>query len=116
MARFRTYYGDGSTYNGTSDEDAWYAPQTDVQVIIQENPDAPEKVSRVFSKSLHGYYCWREGHWFITDEAGYWDYMMCCQGPKKVLFGRSILRTATFNEVFQRAKAEGLGDEEISSD
>lgn len=116
MARFRVYYGDGSTCEGSTDNDAWYAPATDVQVIVQVNPDKAEGVSRVFGKSLHGYYCWREGHWFITDEAGYQDYMMCIPGPKKVLYGRSILRTKVFEAVLQRAKAEGLGNGQVSPD
>lgn len=111
MERFRIYYGDGSAYQGSSDEDAYAAPSTDVQIIAQGDSDSPRGWSLIFGKALHGYYCWRNGRWFITDDAGFWDYLLCLPGPKKVVFGRSMPRTVKFNEVMQRAKAEGLGDD-----
>lgn len=107
--RFRIYYGDGSTYSG----DPFLAPQTDVQIIVRESADSPKGWALLFSKSLHGYYCYRDGSWFVTDDAGFWDYLMCCQGPKKVLFGRTMIRTEAFNDCIRRAKVEGLGDGQI---
>ena len=106
--RFRIYYGDGSTYDGETDEDAFFAPATDVQVILQEDSDSPVGWKIVHGKDLRGHYCWRDGVWYLTDQSGYEDYLMCIPGPKKVLFGRSMRYTADFVAIVQRAKADRI--------
>lgn len=102
--RFRIYYDDGSTYSG----DPFLAPQVGVQVIVLES-QTDRGFILIYSKSLSGYYCLRNGAWFVTDDAGFWDYLLIHQGPKKIIFGRTMARTDEFWKMIKRASSEGLG-------
>jgi len=84
--------------------DPYLAPVANAQVIAQET-DAGFRL--IVSKTLHGYYCWDDG-WRLTDEAGFWDYMLLIPGPKKVLFGRTI-RDGDFHRIVSKAHSKGLG-------
>lgn len=97
--RFRIYYGGGATYSG----DPFLAPPVNVQVVAQEG-DGPG--GRIL---MHGrdFYIWREFGWTISDQAGFWDYLMLYHGPKAVLFGRTI-RDEDFQETLKRAIREGI--------
>ncbi len=99
--RFRIYYGDGSTYSG----DPYYAPATNVQVVALEEPGAARGHIVVTAKDAYYY---REGRWWGCDEMGLFDYLMEHEGPKAVLFGRSMTRNDAYWAIVQRAKAEGF--------
>lgn len=104
MTRWRIYYDDGSTYS--SDRDPFFAPQTGVQVLVQEVPGGKIGFRPYHSKDAYYY---RDGRWFACDEAGMWDYLLMHRGPKAVIFGRSMVRDEDFWKVVRRAKTEGLG-------
>ena len=98
----RIYYGDYSTYE--AEQDPFFAPQTDVQVITFENRS--ERGFGIMQGKM-GYYL-RKGVWFACDEAGMWDYLMTYSGPKAVIFGRTREQDR-FDAILNRAVAEGLG-------
>ncbi len=100
--KFRIYYDDGSTYS----DDPYFAPATGVQVITQEDETRSRGFKLFYSKDA---YCYKDGHWFRTDDAGMWDYLMEYSGPKAVLFGRMMVRDEDFWAIVNRAKNEGLG-------
>ena len=102
--RFRIYYGDGSTYSG----DPFYAPPSNVQVIVMENPDRSNGQTLIMTKP-RDFYLWRGGRWWACNEAGFYDLLMYEIGPKAVLFGRTI-ESDKYSAIVQRAKAEGFSD------
>lgn len=101
--KFKIYYGDGSVYSG----DPFKAPRVNVQVIVQEAKNE-RGFMLVHSKTLHGYYCWKPEGWYLCDDGGFWDYLMIAEGPKYVLFGRTMSRDDDFWQIVGRAGREGL--------
>lgn len=99
--RFRIYYGDGSTYWG----DPYLAPTTNGQVIAFEREDGT--VALCHGHQERGIFCYSQIGWLCCDMAGYYDYMMQ-NGPRKVVFGRTI-RDADFWTIVGRAGKEGIG-------
>ena len=102
MFGFRIYYSDGSTYSG----DPFLAPQTDVQVVVTEDPKARDGF-RI--KAMSAAFYWNGEQWRSCDELGMWDYLLEYEGPKAILFGRWMKRDEDFYAVKTRAKVEGLG-------
>jgi hypothetical protein len=92
VVRFRIYYDDGTTYDG----DPWMAPCDGVQIIVQKDDAAgdPYAVGRELLYDTD-FYCWRveQQQWFKCDLYGMFDYLRA-PGPKKVLAGRTALRSA----------------------
>lgn len=94
MPRWCLYYGDGSTYVGETEGDAFDAPvlpqHYGVQILKQESATA-----RGFSLR-HGctFYCWEDypvprwgGH---DDVFGLCQYLLTKKGSQKVLVGREL--------------------------
>lgn len=105
MRRFKVYYDDGTVYEGDgSDESAWAAPQIGVQVVVYADDATAAGYRKVFPKGFKAYWCWRGGEWLLSDDAGYWDYMMYLPGPKKVLFGRHMVDSTEFWNLIGEAK------------
>ena len=104
--RFRIYYGDGSTYDGETQADAFAAPVLDVQIVKQEADN-----ERGFTLR-HGsnFYCWEDrpvARWSGKgDVFGLQDYYGYQTGPQKVLIGREIYDD-TYQEICRRAVADG---------
>lgn len=110
IGNFCVYYGDGSTYSHKHGS-PYYAPAVDVQCIVIPHPDYPKESGTrtvLFGKTLKAYYCMHpDGSWYITDDAGYYDYMMNVPGPKKVLFGRTMAKTLEFYKLINDARKKG---------
>ena len=104
--RFRIYYGDGSTYTG----DPYYAPPSNVQVIVMENPNKATGQGLVMCLPPRDAYFYRAGRWWTCDEMGMYDYLQQHVGPKAILFGRTI-ESDRYSAIVQRAKAEGFSGE-----
>lgn len=111
MLRFKIYYGDGSTYEGSGTEDAWKAPsgcgdKGGVQIVKQEADN-----ERGFTLR-HGctFFCWEETpvqRWSgKQDEFGLADYLLYTQGPQRILLGREI-HDDTYQNLSRRAVEEG---------
>lgn len=103
--RFRIYYCNREPYSGETDEDAWFAPQIGVQVVILEDKDAVRGYRVIISKD---FFYWKGGKWWPCDESGYSDYMFTHRGPKAVLFTRTMDRSGEFWALVARATKEGL--------
>lgn len=100
--RFIIFYGDGSTHEGETSEDAFRAPVVDVQVIAQGHPEAT--IGRYLLHSTP-YYLWLpEALWIPADQPGYDDYMTRVGFPKYVLRGRTMGNTSDFHKVISRAE------------
>ncbi len=102
--RFRIYYDDGTTYSG----DPFYAPQTGVQCVATEDPNA-EAGYKV--KAVRDAFYWDGRQWRACDEAGMWDHLLMYQGPKAIIFGRWMKRDDDFWSILAQANREGLGGE-----
>ena len=101
------YYGDQSTYAGSTDEEAFMAPALNVQVISIENPKRNKGHGLVTGYDAYYY---KHGRFFGCDTAGVYDYLMTHPGPNKVLFGRTMAKEEAWNAIVSRAKREGLGE------
>ena len=93
--KWRIYYGDGSIYSN-EDGDAFHAPPSNVQVIINDGAVQSGKTA---------YYWNPDNGWNGCDTFGLWDHLMMFIGPKAVLFGRTI-RDDKFWEIMKRALKE----------
>lgn len=103
MLRFCLYYGDGSTYEGETEADAFAAPVINIQIVKQEADN-----ERGFSLR-HGcnFFCWEGFRWSgKSDIFGLMDYYSYHKGPQKVLIGREIY-DKTYQEICSRAVADG---------
>lgn len=112
--KWRLYYGDGSTYSGESDEDAYNAP-TISAVILKQECDNPRGYSL-----RHGcvFFCWEriqlsdgtilaEGRWGgKNDLFGLSHYYHTHQGPQKVLVGIEI-HDQTYHDMSKMADNDG---------
>ena len=104
--RFRIYYGDGSIYDGASQEDAFAALNLNVQLVKQEADNERGYTLR------HGcnFYCWEDlpvPRWSGKgDVFGLMDYYGYQKGPQKVLIGREIYDD-TYKEICRKAVEEG---------
>jgi hypothetical protein len=94
--RFRIYYGDGSTYDGSPEN----APALNVQAVAWEHPEHGRQL--MYGKD---YYWWLDDEWYLGDLFGMWDYLAHTDGWVKVLFGRSI-PVADFKALIERATTE----------
>jgi hypothetical protein len=104
-ARWRIYYGDGSTYCDR-DGPPEGAPVTDALVIMQDREDpADDRLEPLYGKEA---YFWDGARWLQVDQFGFWDRMMNLPNPKTVLFGR-LHRGEGFYSVMRRADREGIG-------
>jgi hypothetical protein len=103
--RWCIYYGDGSIYAGSTDEEAYNAKAYDVQVIVIENPDRAEGFGIVTGRDA---YLYKNGRFWGCDEAGVFDYLYHHPGPKQIVFGTTI-DSDTYNATVARALREGLG-------
>lgn len=95
--KWRLYYGDGTTFDGESDDDAFKVPATG---IILAKQDAENW--RGYSIRRGTYFCWEriclsdgtvldDGRWGAKDDLfGLMDYYSTHRGPQKVLIGREI--------------------------
>lgn len=98
--KYRIYYADGWTYDG----DPFFAPNTGVQVVAQEDG------SKVRIMSGKDAYYWKpESGWHACDTLGMWDYLFMYRGPKALLFGREMERDEEFFKLRRRALDEGVG-------
>lgn len=98
--RFLIWYEDGSTYHG----DPFLAPRVGVQCIVSAANN--EKGWSLRHKC--DYYWLRDGEWCGGDLGGFMDYMMSFDGPKYVIFGRSMLHDKAFSDLIGRACERGL--------
>jgi hypothetical protein len=81
MLKWRFYYGDESTFSN-EDGSPEEAPGSDVQIIIQEDPEN----GRYF-QSGSDYYVWRDDRWWGVDIFGLFDFLV---DNSLVKFGRTI--------------------------
>ena len=103
--KYRIYYGDGSMFSG-AECDAIHAPRLDVQVIWIENPKRSDGGGIVTGRD---FYIYKGGRWFGCDQAGFWDYQFHYEGPKAVIFGRTMPSEEAYNNLVQKALKEKLG-------
>lgn len=101
--RWRIYYGDGSTYEGETSEDAYNAPVLNVQIVMHE-------ADNEFGFTLrHGcnFFCWEGSRWSGKgDVFGLQDYYGYHEGPQKVIIGREIYDD-TYQEICRKAVKDG---------
>lgn len=90
--RYRIYYADGSTFDGSPSG----APSLGVVCIVQPDPDVGRHVLSGFD-----YYWPADGAWWGGDLFGLFQYLIE-PGLKKVLFGRTISNRA-FREILKAA-------------
>lgn len=112
--RWRLYYGDGSTYEGESDADAFAAP-TMSAIILKQEADNPRGYS-----IRHGctFFVWEriglsdgtileEGRWGgKNDLIGLTHYWQTHQGPQKILVGIEI-HDDTYHAISKIADTDG---------
>lgn len=103
--RWRIYYGDGTTCNGETLDEAMWAPRLNVQVIWNENPKGSEGGGIVHKRD---YYIYKDGRWWGCNEDGYRDYKYHHMGPTATIYGRTVSDDA-YNDLVQRALKEKLG-------
>ncbi len=96
---WKIYYGDGRTYRGSALDQALWAPVPNVQVI------AGWGVHRYLLHS-RDFYIFRNGSWDACDAAGKADYELMHEGPKAMLWGRSMPRDEDFWALVSRANKE----------
>ena len=99
MVTWKIYYGDGSTYS----DDPFLAKATNVQVVAQSEGGKP-----ILMHGKDAYYWRPDIGWQGCDMVGLWDYLMLYQGPKAVLFGRT-LRDVEFYDILKCAIEKGVG-------
>ena len=104
---WRIYYEDGSTYLGSTDQNALDAPTVGVQVIWNANPKRSQGGGIVTGRDM---YLYKQGQWWGCDQAGFYDYLYFWQEPKAVLFGRTMSSEDDYNEIVQKAIRERLGE------
>ena len=112
--KWRLYYGDGSTYSGETDEDAYNAPCISA-ILLKQEADNPKGYT-----IRHGctFFVWerimlsdgtvlKEGRWGgKNDIFGLSHYFHTHKGPQKVLIGIEI-HDATYHEIHIKAVSEG---------
>ena len=104
MIRWRVYYGDGTTLDNTQCS-VFELPTQDVQAVVQFDLS----VGRIVLNGL-SVYCWhdKDTEWKAHDYVGMWDYLFHVQGPKYLLFGKTIS-----NEDFFRIRQEAIADKDF---
>lgn len=112
--RWRLYYGDGSTYDGHTEEEAFDAPVLPALFGVQVKKEEANN-ERGFT-IRHGctFYCWVRdpverwgGH---DDLVGLVQYLLSHEGPQKILIGREIY-DETYQEICRRAVDDGTFDD-----
>lgn len=103
--RWRVYYDDIEPVAGSSDAEAYALRTTGVQCIAVENPARVTGWGIVTGRDA---YLYREGRFWACDQAGVWDHLYFYEGPKCILFGRTI-PTKQYDKIMARATKEGLG-------
>lgn len=113
----RFYYTDGSMWSGN---DPRFAPARGVVCIVMEDPDNGRRI-----QSHCDYYVYRDGFWVgLEDLSGLidflieqgwtredlqseWNVMLCLMfEPGLVKFGRTMVRTEAFTEIFMEAEKD----------
>ena len=112
--RWRIYYGDGSTYEGDSDKDAFAAPCISAIILKQETDNDRGYTRRNNPK----YLVWEriglsdgtileEGRWGAKDDdIGLYNYFFTHVGPQKVLIGVEI-HDDTFVDISRKVDSDG---------
>ena len=115
--KFRLYYGNGTTYDGETDSDAYAAPTMDV-VILKLEDKTPSNWRGFTLRHGAVFLCWErihlsdgtilaESRWAGKDDlVGLTDYWSYHQGPQKVLPGREI-HDQTYKELCTIAARDG---------
>ena len=115
--KWRLYYGDGSTCNGETTEEAFKVPTLTAIILKQavDNPDNPRGYSL-----RHGCvaFCWEnitlsdgtilpDCRWGgKSDWSGVFDYIGFRRGPQKIIIGREI-HDDTYHEISKLADNDG---------
>jgi len=107
---WQIFYGDGTAYSDRDGSPA-NAPCLNVQVIVQDNPDATHGRTTIHHKD---YYVWIEEtkSWDDRDLFGVWDYLFSIPGQKVVKAGRTIPND-NFGAIYENAMrlVRGLADD-----
>jgi hypothetical protein len=103
--KWRIYYADDSTYEGSTEKDAIKATAYGVEVIAIENSYRETGFGIVTGRDA---YLYKDGRFWGCDEAGIWDHLYFYPGIKVILFGRTI-DTDDYDKLVARALKEGLG-------
>ncbi len=115
--KWRLYYGDGSTYDGETAEDAYAAPTMNV-VILKQEDKTPDNWRGFTIRHGAVFLCWQhitlsdgtildEMCWSGKDDLiGLTDYWSYHKGAQKVLPGRNIY-DQTYKELCKIAVSEG---------
>ncbi len=105
---FRVYYADGTTFDGSGDDDAMAAPTMGALVVKHEAPcNATGHAIRSAT-----FFCWEtyphgKGRWGGKDDLfGLCRYYQRQEGPQKVLIGEEVA-----DEIYRRARAQAADDE-----
>jgi hypothetical protein len=116
--RWRLYYGDGSTHEGETDEDAFAAPSVNAILLKQEVKEDPSNWRGYSIRHGCTFFCWErimlsdgtvleEGRWGgKSDIFGLMDYYSTHKGPQKVLIGREI-HDDTYRKISKIASSDG---------
>lgn len=103
--KWRIYYGDGSTFDGETTEDAFAAPVQNVQ-MVKHYADNDKQYALRHSMN---FYCWQKRfqRWSGKgDLFGLSDYYFTEEGAQKVLIGREI-PDDTYRIILLKASEEG---------
>lgn len=112
--RWRLYYGDGSTFEGSGDEDAFAAPCISA-IILKQEADNPRGYTLRHSCT---FFVWerimlsdgtilKEGRWGGKhDIFGLMHYFSTHQGPQKVLVGIEI-HDDTYHTISKKSSSDG---------
>lgn len=116
--RWRIYYGDGSTYEGETLEDALAAPTTNA-VILKQECHAPDIWRGYTLRHTFSFLVWEniirsgdgvelpEGRWGSKNDIfGLMDYFTYRKGPMKIVVGREI-HDETFQALMKLTSQDG---------
>lgn len=95
--KWRIYYGDGSTWNGSP----WDAPTTGVQLIVRTDQFNGRYL---LAQKDYYYYDPEADDWYGSDRGGFYAYLMR-PGPKRVAFGEWV-PTEVYQSCVERALAD----------
>jgi len=101
IMKWRIYYGDGTTFDGSVED----APGDNVQVIVQQSISHGRTIIAGGRDFRGGFYWWENDlGWNVGDNIGLILYLTR-PGWKKVVFGQTIL-DETYREIYGQAVSD----------
>ncbi len=115
--KWRLYYGNGSVFNGETEEEAFCVPTLNALILKQE-VDTPSIPRGYTIRHSCVAFCWEniplsdgtfsdETRWGgKSDWSGVFDYIGFRIGPQKIIIGREI-HDETYQEISRLASSDG---------